>query len=91
MLTKLQIVKIAAAFVVAHDLRSSYKNKQIFKTALERNVELAHINEMMIDTNARLAEDLNAVSSQVDYLIHVLNENGIAPDEFDLIALRNPM
>lgn len=91
MLTKLQIAKAIAVFVITHDLVASYQNKSIFEDVHNANLELGHINQMMIDANVRLAEDLGAVTAQKDYLIHVLNENDITPSEFDLIALRNPL
>ena len=42
---------------------------------------------ILLERTIRLQNQLISAESQMQYLVHVLNENGIRLDEFDLIAL----
>ena len=82
-----RIAKLATgalvALVVAHDIHTRARNRQIHHFA--KNVVEA--NEILVGANDILLEECKKAQHRTDWLIHVLDENGIAPDEFDLIAL----
>lgn len=70
---KLQLIAGAVALAVAHDLGARRIKKQYLKPLALTFDKVVQENDMLTD--------------EMRYLLHVLNENDIALDEFDLIAL----
>lgn len=77
MLTKSQIAIGVLAVVAIHDTMVNVKNKKRFNEILEENTTL----KSLVNQNAFVAR----------YLVEIINANEIALDEFDMIALNNPM
>lgn len=71
---KLQIISAALATVVTYDLVTRpYRTK--YNTLVQLYTEKC--------------QETNSLNDQMAYLVHVLNANNIALDDFDLIALPN--
>lgn len=84
MLLKSHIALTAAlTLAVADDIRMKIRN--------HRQVELLAKQQGAIEFAFEAVEaadkKLEVAGSQIQYLCHVLNENGVEVDEFDLIAL----
>lgn len=72
-----KIVTSLLLLSLAEDYVVHRKNKTIFNAKTER---IHALEEALRETLAR-----------EDYLYHLLTENRVAPTEFDLIALNNPI
>lgn len=77
MFDKWKITTVVLASIIAYDAKATLKNRKIFKKNLKEN--------KLLRTRLLVSD------AQVLYLIHILNENGIAASDFDLIALNNPI
>jgi hypothetical protein len=72
------------ALVVAHDIRTQIKAREYREFAVEVfDKQEAHTAQLVEGYD----EKLKSAGNQIEYLVGMLNENGIVPDEFDLIAL----
>lgn len=72
------------ALVIAHDIRTQIKARQDRQFAVEiLEAQEIHAQGMKESYDAKL----EAAGRQIEYLVGMLNEHGIVPDEFDLIAL----
>lgn len=76
-MTESQIVKGLLAAVVAHDLYTTAKNK-------------AKRHQLQEENNTLLIQ-LAHTTSAAKYLCSMLDKHEISADEFDLIALNDPM
>lgn len=72
-------IKFAAglALIVAHDIHSQIKARRQYDFYLQACEDFTEIDA--------------AYQAQIRYLIHLLEENGVEPSEFDLIALHYPI
>lgn len=78
MLTKSQIAQGALlVFAVVHDIRTQMEAKAAARLYLEA-----------LDAHEEIVATQDA---QMKYLCHLLDDHEIALDEFDMIALSNPM
>lgn len=85
MQTKSLIAPVAMfALVVAHDIRTQIKARQDRQFAADvLETQEIYSQEMEKNYDAKL----EAAGRQIEYLVGMLNEHDIEPDEFDLIAL----
>lgn len=77
---KFLVPAIFAATVIAHDIRTQIQARKYRIAALD----VMTFDQIKIDL---MTSELERLDAQRQYLSHVLLENGIEPDEFDLIAL----
>lgn len=76
-----------AAFRIATTVHLYRKNRKYFK-------RIETMTQEFSDLTVHYSEAVAIVHSQnaqITYLQNMLAENGIAPDEFDIIALNNPI
>lgn len=67
------IPAVALALVVAHDIKTQIKTKQLA--------------ELFATAYVEMEENQHANVAQIQYLCHKLNEANLDADEFDLIVL----
>jgi hypothetical protein len=85
--------RIIAGLVLslAYDWNVHRINRNRLKAiAAERNALIDQYNNLVKDHNA-LIDTLGERQTQVEYLVEMLEKHGIEPDEFDIIALNNPI
>lgn len=68
---------VVLALVAAHDIHSQIKARKQYEFYLQACEDFTEIDA--------------AYQAQIRYLIHLLEENGVEPTEFDLIALHFPI
>lgn len=72
------------ALVVAHDIRTQIKARKDRQFA----VEILETQELYAqELYEKYEAKLETAGRQIEYLVGMLNEHDIVPDEFDLIAL----
>lgn len=74
---KLSFITAALAAALVYDTKVHYKNRKKYAAAKEEIEILSH--------------NVNFNGSMVKYLCQKMDAHGIELDEFDLIALSNPM
>lgn len=78
------VLATALVIAIAHDIRTQTNARK------ERNADLevhAHTIASAVIMGTTYENKLTASKKQIEYLVGMLNENNIAIDEFDLIAL----
>lgn len=78
---KFLVPAIFAAAILAHDIRTQIQARK-FRLAASAVIAL---QQLQIETTTKSYEALDAKRL---YLCHILEENGIEPDEFDILALK---
>lgn len=85
--------RIIASLVLglAYDWSVHRRNRNRVRTiAAERNAVIDRYNDLVTQHN-ELIDTFAQRELQVEYLIDMLTKHDIEPDEFDIIALNNPI
>jgi N-methylhydantoinase B/oxoprolinase/acetone carboxylase alpha subunit len=78
-------------FTLAYDWNVHRRNRnRVRDIAEERNTIIDRYNDLVTQYND-LIGTLAQRETQVEYLVDMLDKNDIEPDEFDIIALNNPI
>lgn len=83
-----QIARGVFAATVAYDLVINYRNKRKY---LKRHIEDVNDYNNLVDRHNVLQELLAQELQRSSYLASMLDEHEIDLDEFDIIAITNPI
>lgn len=88
MLSQEFVIRTLGAALI-YDIGVHRRNVKRHKRLLAAYNELVECHTLLAENIVGKQEELEAVLHQRNYLVKILNDNGIVLDEFDMIALNN--